>query len=146
MESSAVVSFLVDAMGKFYSPGNPMPLASGSLPLGPRVSVDVKIRGNGPFNSYAIVPVNASGQDGVPGPTTRTDDNQPVGVTGQNILTWDTVPGAVGYKILRNAQLIGQVPGSQNWFEDNLQGTGVQYTAAAAPGEASAATASPNCD
>jgi hypothetical protein len=105
------------------SPGTPDVLASPAIP-----GVLQNALGAGSAITYSIVAVNFAGQDTVPGPAFITaNDNA---ATPNNTITWFEVPGAAGYRVLKNGALLASVGAGVTSYTDNAGSAGVSYTAA----------------
>jgi hypothetical protein len=94
--------------------------------------------GTGPTIQYSIVPVNASGQDGSPSPTTAATNNS---TTPNNQVSWNLTPGAEGgYRVLKNGNLLVTVGPGITSFTDNAGSAGTPYVQSVAPNIATLAT------
>lgn len=105
------------------SPGTPDVLASPAMP-----GVLQNALGAGSAITYSIVAVNFAGQDTVPGPAFITaNDNAS---TPNNTITWFEVPGAAGYRVLKNGALLTTVGPGVTSYTDSAGSAGATYAAA----------------
>jgi hypothetical protein len=104
-------------------PGAADVLSSPAMP-----TVVQNTQGAGAALTYAVVPVNEAGQDGVPSPSVITGANN--ASTPNNTISWVAVPGASQYRVLKNGALLATVGAGTTSYTDSAGSSGVSYTPA----------------
>src|SRR2546430_7528587 len=104
-----------------------MPLTPGTADVLQSMAAPTVVQnatGAGAAITYALIPVNAAGQDGAPSPAITVINNA---TTPDNTVSWVAIPGAANYRFLKNGLLLATLGAGVTSYRDNAGATGVAY-------------------
>ena len=108
------------------NPGTPDVLATPAAP-----TIVQNALGTGGVVTYNIVAVSSAGQDSIPSPAATTPANT-VATNANVTLSWTAVPGAAGYRVIRNGKLQGNTAAGVTTYTDNAAIASLTYVASTA--------------